>query len=113
MWIVPFGGPQSLVTAFGVDAGVRFRLAAPSRRLHEDAQVVDHPVLADVLVEVTRAQRRVEGVLRGHEIWQSIEEAGRKLVALLMDKLEGRPVESVVLPTELIQRRTTGPMPRR
>lgn len=38
---------------------------------------------------------------------QSIEEAGRKLVTLLLDKLDGKPVESVVLPTELIIRGST------
>jgi DNA-binding LacI/PurR family transcriptional regulator len=38
---------------------------------------------------------------------QSIEEAGRKLVQLLLEKLAGRPVESVVMPTELVVRGST------
>jgi DNA-binding LacI/PurR family transcriptional regulator len=38
---------------------------------------------------------------------QSIEEAGRKLVQLLLEKLEGRAVESVVMPTVLVVRGST------
>lgn len=40
---------------------------------------------------------------------QSIEVAGRQLVTLLLDKLEGKPVESQVLATELIVRGSTRP----
>ncbi|SFU89836.1 LacI family DNA-binding transcriptional regulator [Pseudoduganella namucuonensis] len=40
---------------------------------------------------------------------QSIEEAGRILVALLLETLGGRRVESVVLPTELLVRQSTVP----
>lgn len=40
---------------------------------------------------------------------QSIEEAGRKLVTLLLDQLDGKPVEPVVMPTELIIRGSTRP----
>lgn len=38
---------------------------------------------------------------------QFIDEAGRKLVQLLLEKLEGRTVESVVMPTELVVRGST------
>lgn len=38
---------------------------------------------------------------------QSIEEAGRKLVSLLLQKLEGKSVAPVVLPTELVVRQSS------
>lgn len=38
---------------------------------------------------------------------QTIDEAGRTLVRLLLDKLSGKPVQSVVMPTQLVVRGST------
>lgn len=72
-------------------------LRAHGRRVPEDVQVVgfdDIRLAAESYPTLTTVR-------------QSIEEAGRKLVQLLLEKLEGRLVESVVMPTELIVRGST------
>ena len=72
-------------------------LKAQGLRVPDDIQVVgfdDIAAAADANPPLTTVR-------------QSIEEAGRKLVSLLLDKLDGKPVESLVLPTELIVRGST------
>lgn len=79
-------------------------LKARGRRVPDDVQVVGF----DDIAAAAEANPPLTTVR------QSIEEAGRRLVTLLLDKLEGKPVESVILPTELIVRGSTKtPLPRR
>lgn len=72
-------------------------LKARGRRVPEDIQVVGF----DDITAAAEANPPLTTVR------QSVEEAGRRLVTLLLDKLDGKPVESVVLPTELIIRGST------
>jgi len=71
------------------------------RRVPEDVQVVgfdDIRLAADSNPPLTTVR-------------QSIEEAGRLLVQLLLDKLEGRSVASVVMPATLVVRGSTRALP--
>lgn len=76
---------------------VMAELKAHGRRVPEDVQVVGFDDIR-MAAEASPALTTIR---------QSIDEAGRILVQLLLAKLGGQPVQSVVLPTELVVRAST------